>query len=117
MSNGLNWTEADLAAHNGKTGKARRMEMQSERDFQREVVKRALIFGWKVYHTYDSRRSAPGFPDLVLVREHVIFAELKTAKGTVSKEQEAWIRDLQYANATVYVWRPGDLEAIVEVLR
>ena len=39
-----------------------------EADFQAQVVKLALLLGWKVYHTHDSRRSREGFPDLILIR-------------------------------------------------
>ena len=39
-----------------------------ESDFQRAVIEMARLHGWLVYHTHDSRRSAPGFPDLVLVQ-------------------------------------------------
>jgi hypothetical protein len=34
----------------------------TERTWQDQVVEAATLFGWAVYHTYDSRRSAPGFP-------------------------------------------------------
>jgi hypothetical protein len=37
--------------------------------FQDQIVGLARFYGWdRVYHTHDSRRSHPGFPDLVLVR-------------------------------------------------
>lgn len=40
-----------------------------ERDFQAAVMELARLLGWRVYHTWDSRKSEPGFPDLVLVRD------------------------------------------------
>ena len=52
----------------------------------------ALRCGWFAYHTFDSRRSDPGFPDLVLVKNGVLlFFELKQQKGRVSVHQQAWI--------------------------
>ena len=36
----------------------------NEKKFQSQVVRIAKVFGWLCYHTYDSRRSEPGFPDL-----------------------------------------------------
>jgi len=90
----------------------------SEKELQTRVKALAEANGWKVYHTYDSRKSDPGFPDLVLVRgEHVYFWELKTQSGKVTKEQAEWIDALGEA-----VWwsasvrRPSDWPDIVEVL-
>src|SRR5689334_22388822 len=95
MSNGLTWTEEQFSAHMNKDGKAASFERQSEREFQREVIKRAALFGWRYYHTYNSRRSAAGFPDLVLARgDRLIFAELKTEKGNVSEDQQKWLESL-----------------------
>ena len=69
----------------------------SEKAFQAEVLKRANQFGWLAYHTFDSRRSQEGFPDLVLVRGAVcIFLELKSDSKSAkeSPEQKAWIKAL-----------------------
>ena len=96
----------------------------TEKQLQASVVKLARLLGWKAFHQYDSRRSEPGWPDLVLLRRHrMIFAELKTAKGRVSPAQRDTIADLrtvarsiQTGNVEVHVWRPadwlaGDIEA------
>lgn len=80
----------------------------SEKEFQALVVDVAKRRGWLVYHTFDSRRSGAGFPDLVLVRERVLFRELKTARGVVSAVQKAWLQRLVSAGADVAVWRPAD---------
>ena len=89
-----------------------------ERDFQRSVVELAELYGWMIYHTYDSRRSNPGFPDLVMVRDNrVIFAELKTMKGKVTKHQERWLEALAKTQVEVKLWRPSDINDIEEVLR
>lgn len=112
-----------------------------EAAFQLQVEQLAAFYGWLAYHTHDSRRSAAGFPDLVLVRApELIVAELKSAAGTTSPAQEAWLEQLRLvASATtkaadalareadrvleqpeaiplpaleVYVWRPHQLEEI-----
>ena len=64
----------------------------TEKQFQRAVVELATLCRWSVYHTHDSRRSAPGFPDLVLARRGVVrFVELKTTRGKLSKAQAEWL--------------------------
>ena len=40
----------------------------SEAEFQAQVVELARLRGWRTHHHYDSRRSTPGWPDLVMVR-------------------------------------------------
>lgn len=63
-----------------------------EAEFQSQVVEYARLNGWRlIYHTWNSERSEPGFPDLVLVRgSELVFAELKAQNGRVSQEQLNW---------------------------
>ena len=95
------------------------MPSMTEREFQAQVIQYAGLAGWMIYHTYDSRRSQPGFPDLVLVRgRHVIFAELKTDKGRVTPDQQHWLNsleDVEFVDARL--WRPKYWEEIETVLR
>jgi hypothetical protein len=50
----------------------------TEKQLQGAVVELAKRLGYLVYHTFDSRRSNPGWPDLVLCKPpRLIFAELK----------------------------------------
>jgi hypothetical protein len=88
----------------------------SERDFMAEVIRHARRCGWLVYHTHDSRKSARGFPDLVMVRDRVIFAELKTADGKTTGDQDTWLDSLRTAGAHVYLWRPSDWAEIERTL-
>lgn len=101
----------------------------SEKAFQAQVIQLAALHGWLCYHTFDSRRSAAGFPDLVLVRDgRVIFAELKTERGKVSAHQRQWIDALLTTTratwlygapdgvVSVYVWRPSQWNAIEATL-
>lgn len=76
----------------------------------------ARLSGWVLYHTHDSRRSPAGFPDLVLVRERVVFAELKAEKGRVTPEQLAWLGRLWQAGAEAYLWRPSGWPEIERLL-
>ena len=91
----------------------------TEREFQAQVIQYAGLAGWMIYHTYDSRRSQPGFPDLVLVRgDTVIFAELKSDKGKTTADQDHWLYSLdQVQSVAVNLWRPKDWSEIEKVLR
>jgi hypothetical protein len=98
--------------------------LQTEKGFQAAVVEYAQLRGWLTYHTYDSRRSDPGFPDLTLVRDgRLIFIELKSATGRLTTGQHAWLRALRKvddrSNGAVhaYVWFPTDWPTIEDVLR
>ncbi len=70
--------------------------------------------GLLCYHTFDSRRSEPGFPDVVVVGPHgVIFRELKAERGRVTSDQRTWLDRLNAAGADADVWRPDDWPARV----
>jgi VRR-NUC domain len=91
---------------------------QSEESFQQGVIDLARALSWHVYHTRDSRRSAHGFPDLVLCRPpRLVIAELKSDRGHLTPEQDAWLRAFgQVPGIEVFVWTPRDKEDIVAVL-
>lgn len=91
----------------------------TEKQFQTFILQRAAGHGWTLrYHTHDSRRSEPGFPDLVLVhpvRGRTIFRELKTQTGRISPAQLGWIDGLTAGGADAAVWRPSDyLAGLIE---
>jgi hypothetical protein len=91
---------------------------QTEREFQEAVLDVAKRLGYRVYHTWNSMHSTGGFPDLVLVRRpRLLFVELKSQRGRVSEQQQAWLDDLRAAGQQAFVWRPADWDTIVEVLR
>jgi hypothetical protein len=99
----------------------------TEAEFQTAVLELARLCGWRCAHFRAARTEqgwrtpvagdGKGFPDLVLVRDRVIFAELKSARGRVSDDQQGWIEDLQHAGAEMHVWRPADWPAIEKALR
>lgn len=92
----------------------------TEKQWQKQVVDLAVQLGFKrAYHTFDSRRSHPGFPDLVLVRDRIIFAELKReprVSSPVSDAQKEWLDALAAAGGECYLWRPSDLDEIAGIL-
>ncbi len=92
----------------------------TEKQLQAQVVQLARLTGWRCYHTFDSRRSAPGFPDLVLARPpRLIFAELKSEKGRLRPAQVEWLEALAEVERApeVFLWRPADFGDIQSTLR
>lgn len=97
----------------------------TEKDFQGQIKDLAKLFGWLYYHTWRSIHSPAGFPDCVMIRGgRLIFAELKSEKGKLSEKQEEWITAMRLGqkfatmpNWEVYVWRPSQIEEIIEILR
>lgn len=88
----------------------------SEKEFQAAVVNLARRNGWRCFHCHDSRKSEAGFPDLVLVRDRVVWAELKAEAGRLSAAQLAWVEALRAAGTEVHVWRPTDWPEIERIL-
>ena len=118
------------------------MMPQSEREFQNAVVEYAHLNGWLVHHGRAAQvregkwvtpiQGDAGFPDLVMVRDGwIVFVELKSEKGRLSKTQKRWRDDIVWAigwgeykpatwhgSGTVYyLWRPSDWDEIETTLR
>lgn len=90
----------------------------TEKDLQAGVVEILRWEKWLCYHTYDSRRSQPGFPDLVAVRgSRLMFVEFKSEKGKLRLEQVDWLDALVKAHGEVYVVRPSTMNAFLEAAR
>ncbi len=88
----------------------------SEKVFMQAIIDHARRHGWAVYHTYDSRRSESGFPDLVLVRGYVLWLECKTETGQPTAEQLSWGELLLLAGQDYRLVRPSDWSEIVKTL-
>lgn len=88
----------------------------TEAQWQQQVVDLARLRGWWVWHDHDSRRNQAGLPDLILVRERVVYVELKTERGRVRPGQVEVMARLRAAGAEVWLWRPSDLPVVQEVL-
>ena len=86
----------------------------TETQLQSAILEFARLNGWLCYHTYDSRHSAKGFPDLCMVRGgRMVFAELKSEKGVETDDQKEWGDCLELASIRnqlleVYLWRQSD---------
>ena len=97
-------------------------EPLTEKQLQAAVIDLARMLGWRVAHF----RSVPvkrgphvrwetpvaadgaGFPDLVLCRERVVWAELKVGGNKPSSAQQAWLTGLRRAGQETYVWTDVD---------
>ncbi len=89
----------------------------TEKELQTAVIDACKLFGWAHYHTFNSRRSVAGFPDLVLVRDRIIFVELKSENGRLTLEQQAWGDAIRDAGGNWLLIRPSDLDNLIEILR
>lgn len=108
----------------------RALRRVTENQLDAQVKELCIALGWERYHTYRSMHSPAGYPDLTLVRRgprsiidaesaasRLIFVELKTYLGAIKPEQQRWLDLLGDTCAEVYVWRPGMLQEIADILR
>jgi len=82
----------------------------TEAQLQARMLARCRRMGLLVFHARDSRRSAgPGYPDLTIAGPGgVLWAELKSAGGTTSPEQDLWGWTLRQSGQQWRLWRPAD---------
>ena len=108
-----------------------------EAHLQANVVNFMRMSSWLVYHTHDSRHSAKGFPDIIGVRpipcvranlerfDHptlteAVAIELKSERGKVTPEQEAWLDLLRRLPGVKFAgvirpsnWMNGELDDVL----
>lgn len=92
---------------------------QTERDWMNEVTMTARSLGYLVYHTHDSRRSEPGFPDCILIRgKYLLAIELKRSRlHKPTAEQTRWLKAFSgVSHVRAAVWKPEDRYTIIEHL-
>jgi hypothetical protein len=99
----------------------------TEAEFLRQLLQLAALLRWRTCHFRPGRTArdwrtavqgdGKGWPDIVLVRERIIFAELKReSRAKITREQETWLAALRRAGAEVYLWTPADWPDIERVL-
>lgn len=87
-----------------------RAAAMTEKALLEQVRQTCRVLGIHCYHTHDSRRSEPGFPDLVICGDRgVLYRELKTTKGRLTGPQNYWLERLRRAGQDAAVWRPEQL--------
>jgi len=100
----------------------------TEAEFLQQIIQVARLAGWFTYHVFDSRQCEAGFPDLILThptvfthprsgKANVLAIEVKTEKGQVRAEQYLWLKALEMNGVETHVWRPGDVDEIIERLQ
>jgi len=83
----------------------------TERQLQAAVRQALEARGWRVAVTWTSIHSPRGWPDLFAVRgRQFVAVELKSARGRVTPEQQAWLAALAELPGAAYVGvvRPAD---------
>lgn len=93
---------------------------REEIHIQAAFEEHARAAGWMVFHAYDARRSTPGFPDAVCVRNgRLVCVELKTMVGKTTAPQRRWIQELDLVpGVTAFVAHcPRDWGKVAEALR
>lgn len=87
------------------------MPRMSEAELQQCVADACSRLGLLHYHSHDSRRSEPGFPDSVIIGPGgILFRELKSRDGTLRPEQRRWGSRITQAGGDWSTWRPRDWE-------
>lgn len=129
----MNASEYRKQKYSKKPAKQIMNEQVKEEDFQQQIIEYAHLRGWKVAHFRPARMQddedgeevwrtpvqadGKGFFDLVLTRERVVWMEVKSEKGRLSKDQKNWRDWILRADGEYYCVQPSDWEIIEVILR
>lgn len=71
------------------------------------------------YHTYDSRKSQPGFPDWYIAGEAIYHVENKAGNDTLTADQRKWCFALVDRQPHVHCWvvRANTIDLLDDVLQ
>jgi|TARA_R110000744_G_scaffold159057_2_gene275128 hypothetical protein len=92
--------------------------MMSEAELQKAIIAFARAQGWLVAHFRPAKTTrgnwitpvsgdGAGFPDLVLVKNRVLYVELKSELGKLSTSQDMWMSALKHSGENIFTWRPS----------
>ena len=104
----------------GRKRRSRPEDLTYERDLQATIQQAASLLDYKVYHTYDSRRSPEGCPHLTTAGHGCLFMrKLKLSDGRLTSSEEEWISILEEVAELpqVHVIRHADLDMCLSLLR
>ena len=95
----------------------------TEAELQSTITEAMEWGGWIVHHETDSRRTNPGWPDLLAIHAstgRLLVLELKSAAGKMTEAQRRWIHSwvaveaqLGTNHVRVGVVRPDDLDKVL----
>lgn len=90
---------------------------ETEAVFQARLLRYASIYGFSFrYHTFNSRRSTAGYPDLTLLNPDAgaaVLVEVKTDKGKLTQAQRDWLYAIANCGIDAALWRPRMEDEIV----
>ena len=96
------------------------LEPESEKAFQARILQVAEVYGFTFqYHTYNSRRSAAGYPDVTLLNPDAgvgVMAEFKVKGGKLTNAQRDWLNALTECGIDAVLWTPAIEDEIVNWL-
>lgn len=102
----------------------RKERSRAEADYQAQIERLARANGWYPLHiAAPQTRIEAGCPDLVLIRERVVWVELKARstttnrRGKLAPEQEAWRDMLKLAGQEWFCWFNDSAEDSEEAKR
>ena len=91
----------------------------SEKKFATKVVTFMRKQGWLIQRNGwigVGNQYMKGFPDLVCVREKVLFVELKKTTGKLKPAQQIWRDRIIDAGGNWELWRPQDWDELKDKL-
>ena len=117
--------------------KQERLNAVTEAEFQRDVVQLLTLNGWRTFHVGESRKTvrrgdtyitipdpdSAGLPDLVAIHPigDIFVAELKRQKDRTDLRRKALQLEVLglFTGAAIdaYLWRPSDMDEIIERAR
>lgn len=85
-------------------------QRMGEKELLQNILDCARALGYLAYHTHNSRRSEPGFPDIIAVGyDRLLAIECKREKEHPTLAQQNWLDELAHVpGVECYVIRPSD---------
>ena len=91
---------------------------ESEESLQNKVIDLLKLGRWVYFHSWSSRHSVAGFPDIIAIRgTRVLAIELKSTKGKLTPAQIAWGQTFTATGKVeYYCWYSEDWDEMVKAL-
>ncbi len=107
------------------TDRDRVLRSVPEKEFMAQIIEAAEWLGYRTYHVNDSRRDAPGFPDVwcvgrigTPVEGRLVIIETKRETGQLTTDQALWLMDLErLTRVDVRAARPSQVDEIMALLQ